>query len=377
MYSLTGIYLQHIRNNWALSCMPLTTAHIKFLIIDEISMLSYEALLMIDERLRQITSIDEPFGNMNILLIGDLLQLPPIKASPVYEQPARFIPAPNIWRRFSLCELQTNMRQKGDDEFIEILNALRIGELNDHHFAILRRHICKDSELTDKFAVDKALRIYPTNKQVNAHNEKVVELYKQRNVKMFTILAQDDLLEINNKKLNENFVLDDIVSNDINKTGGLPRKLTIFIGAKVMLRRNYNVKKGLVNGSIGTISEIIWPFNRRDQIHDKDLPNLKIDFENGSLEIIPPVSVEFDAKSGKGTVVRRMLPVVLCWASTVHKMQGSTVDCAVINLGSKIFAPGQAYVALSRVKSLEGLRIEEDANLEKLKDKKKFAICRL
>lgn len=98
-------------------------------------------------------------------------------------------------------------------------------------------------------------------------------------LKMFTMLAQDDLLEINNKKLNENFVLDDIVSNDINKTGGLPRKLTIFIGAKVMLRRNYNVKKGLVNGSIGTISEIIWPFNRRDQIHDKDLPNLKIDFE--------------------------------------------------------------------------------------------------
>ncbi|CAG9771519.1 unnamed protein product [Ceutorhynchus assimilis] len=84
--------------------------------------------------------------------------------------------------------------------------------------------------------------------------------------------------------------------------------------------------------------------------------------------MIQPKSVQFPAKYSYGTAERRMLPIVLCWASTVHKMQGSTVDYAVIYLRPKLFALGQAYAALSRIKSLDGLLIE-DLDISKLTGK--------
>lgn len=150
-----------------------------------------------------------------------------------------------------------------------------------------------------------------------------------------------------------------MIPNDINKTGGLPKVLKIFVGAKVMLRSNIDVSKGLVNGNMGFITEIIWPNFRRGQLYAEDIPSVRIDFGSDGVHMIKPISIQFPAKYSYGTAERRMLPLILSWASTVHKMQGCTVDHAVIYLGSRLFAAGQAYVALSRVRSLDGIRIEE------------------
>jgi len=149
------------------------------------------------------------------------------------------------------------------------------------------------------------------------------------------------------------------ISDDINKTGGLPAELEIFVGAKVMIRANIDVKKGLVNGTIGVIKKINWNHFRMAQVYSQDDPSVVVEISENCEYEINLYTVQFPAKFNFGTIERRMLPMVLSWASTVHKMQGSTVDNAVVYLGSHLFKEGQAYVALSRVRSLEGLAIEE------------------
>ncbi|XP_044597316.1 ATP-dependent DNA helicase PIF1-like [Cotesia glomerata] len=110
---------------------------------------------------------------------------------------------------------------------------------------------------------------------------------------------------------------------------------------------------------MGFITEIIWPNFRRNQVYAEDIPSVRINFGSDGDHVINPKSIQFPAKYSYGTAERRMLPLILSWASTVHKMQGSTVDHAVIYLGSRLFAAGQAYVALSQCRSLDGIRIEE------------------
>ncbi|CAH0403444.1 unnamed protein product [Chilo suppressalis] len=97
-----------------------------------------------------------------------------------------------------------------------------------------------------------------------------------------------------------------------------------------MLPSNISVKKGLVNGSIGFISDIVWPHLRRDQMYETGIPSIKVNFGNDGEHLIQPIDIQFLAKYSFGTVERRMLPVILSWAYTVHKMQGCTIDHAVV-----------------------------------------------
>lgn len=347
MGQLSGIYLTNMRKIWK---------DVKFLFIDEISLVSYKVLTMIDARLKELKSNTGLFGGLNVLVFGDLLQLPPVNGNPIFKQDRNVSPAIHLWHIFGLVELTQNMRQQGDTTFADLLNALRVGEMRPEHFQTLMRKVSTDD--VGEFAIDKALRIRPTNDMVDKHNARVIELYKERNVQMSTIVAQDQLVDNTRTVTGEQLAR--MVPTDIRFTGGLPRELVLFVGAKVMLRSNIDVAKGLVNGNIGHVTEIVWPLFRRAQVYTNDIPSVKIDFGKDGIHLIEPKSLQFQAKhKSDGLIERRMLPLILSWASTVHKMQGCTVDYAKVYLGPKLFAKGQAYVSLSRVRSLDGLEIDE------------------
>lgn len=351
---LSGNVLQMMRENWK---------DVKLLIIDEISMVSYRMLTMIESRCRQLKNNEnELFGGLNVLVCGDLLQLPPIMGQ-VFEQPANMIGQTHLWRQFTLCELVDNMRQKGDQTFINILNALRVGELKLNQLKPLQDRIISSDQMTGEFAIGQALRIYPKRSFVDEHNALVLEEYRKKGTEMFKIEAQDRIVN-GDPKLTKDMIAAKI-STDVNKTAGLPKSITLFVGAKVMLKSNVDVSKKLVNGAIGLVTKIIWPNFRRGQLYDEDIPRVYVNFDGGVGEhLIIPVTKEFQAK-GNATAERYMLPLVLSWACTGHKMQGSTLDTEVARLSDLWNCKGLAYVILSRAKSLEGLRIE-DLNVTEL-----------
>jgi hypothetical protein len=163
---------------------------------------------------------------------------------------------------------------------------------------------------TGEFAIEKALRIYPTNQQVYNHNKTVLEHFRACGVTINKIVAQDTLVDCTWK--NDKIDLNNIIPSDINKTGGLPKQLEIFVGAKVMLRSNVDVAKCLVNGAIGHIIEIVWPCFRRAQMYESDVPPIRIDFGKDGVHLVQPKTVQFPAKYSYGTAERRMLPVILC-----------------------------------------------------------------
>ena len=145
---------------------------------------------------------------------------------------------------------------------------------------------------------------------------------------------------------------------NINDTAGIPSKLEIGIGSRILLRRNINTDTGLVNGATGEIKGIEWRIDKNHQMEVGKLPkSVKIKFDHETEpRSIYPTCVDFMGRQHQ-RVSREMLPIILCWACTTHKLQGATVDRAVVFLGSECKTKGLAYVAISRLKTLEGLAI--------------------
>ena len=167
-------------------------------------------------------------------------------------------------------------------------------------------------------------------------------------------------------------VREELIPDNDKECGGLPRRLKLAIGSEVMLRRNIKCGDGLVNGARGVIVGFKWPRKTVTQpslgalpeqvlvkFHDPRVGQLsKVPIENGQQEAVPiePMSVKFYGR--QGTVLQRtQLPLILCWAATLHKVQGLSMDAAVLDLGDKVFEPGMAYVPLSRVRTLDGVAL--------------------
>ncbi|XP_026331489.1 ATP-dependent DNA helicase PIF1-like [Hyposmocoma kahamanoa] len=260
------------------------------------------------------------------------------------------------------------MRQQNDIEFIHLLNSLRVGELTTAQLELLceRRHI----PISGDFADGVAVRIFPTLRQVDTYNEKMTT----ENAKVHRTYRINAVDESREAATYGRKPPDNVIPKDINNCGGFLPTINLGVESRVMLRRNISVSDGLVNGAMGIVKKIIWPALRRDQMEEGELPEaVLIKFDDATIGLrmkdddgcvaVSPVCTKFQAQKGYGDVERRMLPLILSWAVTVHKLQGTTLDKAVIDLGKKNFAKGQIYVALSRVKTLEGIVLSDlDAN---------------
>ena len=261
--------------------MKTTLRNVKMFIIDEISMVSSINLAYMHLRLEELFGGDEWFGSKNMLFVGDLLQLPPVSGNPVFEKIAKkslsfklgCAASVNIWRDSVVYdELTINERQKNDKEFSSMLDCVRRGRPTDETLCTLQERVIQVS-VSDKFdelqkAGQTPVCLFPTRKACNDLN---TEMLSYLTSEVRDIVCTDEVDETAgtrkwNKKASEHL---EKLNNDSNMTAGLEARLSLAVGARVMLRRNIDTKIGLVNGAIGTVLKEV---NRLREAYREDLP---------------------------------------------------------------------------------------------------------
>ena len=336
---------------------------LKAIIIDEISMVSNKLLLHIHQRLLDIfgytNNCSKPFAGISIIVVGDLYQLPPVLQRPVFaDYFNELYNLYHLWRKFKMCELTETMRQKGDLTLINLLNNVREGNLIEQDVEILKgRFIDKESE---NYPLE-ALHIFAENEPARLHNTLMLEKLQHLPVILSAIDQVPNGVPTN--------VYDKILDLQPSRTNGLSFRLTVKVGAKVMLTNNIDVADKLINGQIGTRVHFKYQNERVDTIYVKfENPNIGANMKLGDslstrYDAVPiqriTAEIKTHSKKEAAPVIKRtQFPIVLSWACTVHKVQGLSLNKIVISFDlhkQKSFNPGQIYVALSRVTSLEGL----------------------
>ena len=293
------------------------------LIVDEVSMMDVDLFEKLDGIGRGIRKNPKPFGGIQLIFAGDFFQLPPVNKGV-----AKFIFESDLWSKigFKIVELTEVIRQK-DPAFHKILNEARYGVLSDESYGILKARMglaWKDLEI-------KPTLLFPRKEIVNDVNSRgLSELTGPEYVyKVETISTKKgDELAFAAEKALRNASYDETV--------------VLKVGAQVMLIVNKNDGSQLVNGSRGVVTGFTM----------NSVPLVKF-HSQGSAIPIDKQTWEIDGENMSQT----QLPLKLAYALTIHKSQGATLDVALIDIGFNVFECGQAYVALSRVKSLESLYI--------------------
>ena len=240
-----------------------------------------------------------------------------------------------------MFELSENKRQSKDPLYASLLNRIRIGSMTTEDVQTLNRRV-----VSTTMDVKKMLHIFPLKKDREGHNQELIKIASQETT-IYEIHA------IHN-------VPDDQIPLDDQKCAGIPKILHLCQNARVMLIRNLDTTEGLVNGAQGTVHSIEWVNGQNTMprcvnvlFDDK---NIFPSINNNICEPIGirPISVTFLGNNNT-YVTRTQIPLVLSFATTIHKVQGLTLNNAVCDKGPAIFRGGMAYVALSRVTTLQDL----------------------
>ena len=285
------------------------------LVIDEISMLHGYRINLVDEACQLLRDSDAPFGGLQVILVGDLFQLPPVTKG---DEAVDFVHTSAAWVDLhpEICYLSEQHRQQ-DDPLLDLLQAMRRGEFRRSHIDALR------SRLDTRPSADaQVTRLCTHNRDADSVNRQQLEALNSegRTYAMAKVGPMFKLAQLAQSVL-------------------APATLELKVGAEVMFVVN-NPAKGFVNGTRGRVVGF-----------RKHLPVVRM--STGGTVTIEPHSWAL-VEEGRQRAEIIQLPLRLGWAITIHKSQGMSLDAAVIDL-RKCFTPGMGYVALSRVRSLEGV----------------------
>lgn len=290
------------------------------LVIDEISMLHDFRLDLVDEVARRVRGVDKPFGGLQVILCGDFFQLPPVNRKG--ETEGGFVVHSQVWQDLqpTICYLSEQHRQD-DDSFLEILTALRAGDVRRRHVEALLARVGsvlpQDKPLTE---------LHTTNVDVDEINRRALEA-----------LPGDSFIYTMHTTGSQNYV------EQLKRSCLASEELELKKGALVMCIKNSADKK-YVNGSLGTVVDF-----------EADTNYPYVELRSGKTLLITPESWELrDGDKKRAGLLQ--LPLRLAWAITIHKSQGMTLDAARIDL-RRAFVAGMGYVALSRVKRLDSLEL--------------------
>lgn len=314
------------------------------IIIDEISMVRVDTFDKINKILQIVNNTDRLFGGKQVILFGDVFQLPPIASKDEerflkekYGSMYFFDSQAYKDGKFAFIELKTNHRQEGDEIFFEILNRIREGKLLEQDFDLINKRVVNDTD-----TLRRIVRLYPRRQEAEAVNNSELEKIPAKEYSYRAVIE----INKNNQSVS--------VENYFQAMSTLKLKL----GALVMITKN-DPQKRWVNGTLGIVSKI-----SADKIF------LTINGQEYEMTPEPFEQREAIYKDGKieYDVVLRIsqYPLMLAYAITIHKSQGSTYKSIVCD-PYDCFAPGQAYVALSRCESLGGLNLIRALTLNRVK----------
>ena len=292
------------------------------LIIDEVSMLHGKQLDMVNQVLKFFKQTSAPFGGLQVIVAGDFFQLPPVsKNKEANREKFCFMSAAWQEAKFNICYLSEQHRQQ-NNALNQILNEIRVQKVSEQSIQHLQ------ATRTQSLEAD-ITRLFTHNVDVEQINQRhLASLEREQKVFMAEVKGNEKLVQT------------------LTANVRAPEKLVLKLGAKVMFVKN-NMENGYINGTLG---EVVGFVEEQGQL----LPKVKL--RDGLRLIVAPETWSIENDGAKVLASYTQIPLCLAWAITVHKSQGMTLEAAEMDL-SQTFEKGQGYVALSRLKSLEGLRL--------------------